>query len=37
MVKLIQADDGDTRSRTDIDEWADAICATLSASTPQAR
>ena len=37
VVKLIQADDGDTRSRTDIDEWADAICATLSASTPQAR
>ncbi|MDV6259923.1 flavodoxin domain-containing protein [Rhodococcoides yunnanense] len=34
VVRMIEAGDGDDRSRAEVDEWAGAICAALAASTP---
>lgn len=33
VVRIIRADDGDDRSRDDIDAWADTICTSLKAGS----
>ncbi|MGV8874480.1 MAG: flavodoxin domain-containing protein [Rhodococcus sp. (in: high G+C Gram-positive bacteria)] len=37
VVRMINAGDGDDRSRAEVDEWAGAICGNLAASAPGPR